>query len=63
MPLDDGLDPDERLDVSVQSVGHQLELAVRGDERDGPVILKPASQVQPRESILYCPPLQSEFCS
>jgi len=39
--LNDGLDPDERLDVSVEPVGHELKLAVRWNERDRAVIVKP----------------------
>mmetsp|Transcript_45275 Transcript_45275/g.120078 ORF Transcript_45275/g.120078 Transcript_45275/m.120078 type:complete len:245 (-) Transcript_45275:202-936(-) len=35
------LDPDERFHVRVQSVVHQLELPIWGDEGDGAVVLEP----------------------
>mmetsp|Transcript_28252 Transcript_28252/g.45933 ORF Transcript_28252/g.45933 Transcript_28252/m.45933 type:complete len:319 (-) Transcript_28252:79-1035(-) len=37
-----GLHPDERLDVSVQPVRHEVELAVRRDERYGAIVLEPS---------------------
>mmetsp|Transcript_20563 Transcript_20563/g.44645 ORF Transcript_20563/g.44645 Transcript_20563/m.44645 type:complete len:217 (+) Transcript_20563:228-878(+) len=39
--FDYGLDPNERLDVRVQSVRHEVELSVGGDERYGPIVLEP----------------------
>mmetsp|Transcript_20800 Transcript_20800/g.61968 ORF Transcript_20800/g.61968 Transcript_20800/m.61968 type:complete len:308 (-) Transcript_20800:8-931(-) len=36
----DGLNPDQRLDVRVQSIAHELEFAIRRDERDGAVVLE-----------------------
>lgn len=42
MRLDDGLHPDERLDVRGEAVRHEVELAVWGDEGDGAVVLEPA---------------------
>ena len=39
--LNHRLDPDEGLDVGVEPVGHQLKLAVRRDERDGPIVFEP----------------------
>ena len=36
-----GLHPDERLDVGVEAVGHQLELSVGRDEGDRAVVLEP----------------------
>ena len=36
-----GLNPDERLDVGVEPVAHQLKLSVGRNEGNGPVILKP----------------------
>ena len=39
--LYDGLDPDEGFNVGVEPVGHQLELSVRRDEGDRPVVLEP----------------------
>jgi hypothetical protein len=41
--LDGGLDPDERLDLCVEAVGHELEVSVGRDERDRAVVLE-ASQ-------------------
>lgn len=41
--LDDGLHPDERLDVRGESVGHQVELPVRRYEGDRTIVLE-ASQ-------------------
>ena len=41
MSLYDTLHPDERLDVSVESVAHQFKLSIRRNEGDGSVILKP----------------------
>ena len=38
--LDDALDPDERLDLGVEAVGHELELAVGRDEGDCAVVLE-----------------------
>lgn len=38
--LDDALDPDERLDLGVEAVRHELELAVRGDEGDCAVVFE-----------------------
>ena len=38
--LDNGLGPDEWLDLRRETVAHQLELPVRRDERDRTVILK-----------------------
>lgn len=38
--LDGALDPDEGLDLGVEAVGHELELAVRGDEGYRAVILE-----------------------
>ena len=35
------LDPNQRLDLRVQPITHQLELPVRRDETDGPVVLEP----------------------
>lgn len=40
MRLDDALDPDERLDLGVETVRHELELAVGGDKGDGAVVLE-----------------------
>jgi len=40
MALDYALYPDEGLDLCVQAVAHQLELAVWWDEADGPVVLE-----------------------
>mmetsp|Transcript_7224 Transcript_7224/g.9802 ORF Transcript_7224/g.9802 Transcript_7224/m.9802 type:complete len:224 (-) Transcript_7224:894-1565(-) len=40
MRLDDSLNPYEGLDVSVETVGHEIELTVGRDETDGTVILK-----------------------
>jgi len=37
--------------VGVQPVGHQLELSVRGNEGDGPVILKPNTEATPRSIV------------
>ena len=34
------LDPDEGLDLRVEAVRHELEVAVRRDERDRAVVLK-----------------------
>lgn len=42
MTLHHTLDPDQRLDLSIQSVAHQFEFAVWGDEADGSIILEPA---------------------
>jgi len=39
--LNHRLDPDQRLDVRVESVRHQLKLSIRRNERDGPVVVKP----------------------
>ena len=39
--LNVGLNPNERLDLSVQPVRHQLKLSIRWDKRDSSVILKP----------------------
>lgn len=39
--FDERLGPDQRLDLSVESVRHEFELAVGRDERDGPVVLEP----------------------
>mmetsp|Transcript_238 Transcript_238/g.554 ORF Transcript_238/g.554 Transcript_238/m.554 type:complete len:355 (+) Transcript_238:196-1260(+) len=36
-----GLDPYQRLDVRVQSIRHEIELAVRWDEGYGPIVLEP----------------------
>lgn len=35
------LDPDERLDLRVETVAHELELAVGGYKADGAVVFKP----------------------
>mmetsp|Transcript_27274 Transcript_27274/g.42442 ORF Transcript_27274/g.42442 Transcript_27274/m.42442 type:complete len:269 (-) Transcript_27274:93-899(-) len=40
MLIHDGLDPDEGFDLSVQTVGHQLELTIGGNKGDGAVIFK-----------------------
>ena len=40
MRLDHCLDPDERLDVRGESVGHEVELPVWGDEGDRAVVLE-----------------------
>ena len=40
MSLNVRLYPDERLDLSVESIGHELKLPVGRNEGDGPVILK-----------------------
>ena len=40
--LDHALDPDQRLDLRVQAVAHELELAVGRDEADGAVVLEAA---------------------
>ena len=38
--LDHRLDPEERLDLRVESIGHELEVAVGRYERDGAVVLE-----------------------
>lgn len=38
--LDERLGPDQRLDLGVEAVAHELELAVGRDERDGAVVLE-----------------------
>jgi len=38
--LHDRLHPDERLHVRRESVGHQIELSVWGNERDRPIVLE-----------------------
>ena len=38
--LNHRLDPDERLDVGVETVGHEVELSVGRDEADGAVVLE-----------------------
>lgn len=38
--LDDALDPNQRLDLCVQPVAHELEFSVRWDKADGPVVLE-----------------------
>ena len=43
--LNDGLYPDEGLDVGVESVTHQLKLSVGRDKRDGSVVLKPENTI------------------
>lgn len=40
MGLDDAFDPDKGLDLGVEAVGHEFELAVRGDEGDGAVVFE-----------------------
>lgn len=41
MALDDRFDPDQGLDMGVEPVRHQFELAVWGYERDGAVVFEP----------------------
>ena len=38
--FDDTLSPDEWLDVRIKAVSHQVELAIRRDERDVPLLLE-----------------------
>ena len=40
MALHHRFGPDERLDLRVKSVAHQLELTIGWNERNGPVIFK-----------------------
>eukprot|EP00053_Salpingoeca_punica_P017751 m.171606 g.171606 ORF g.171606 m.171606 type:complete len:404 (-) comp17279_c0_seq1:208-1419(-) len=40
VPLNDRLDPDQRLDLGAEAVGHELKLAVGRDEGDGAVLLE-----------------------
>jgi len=38
--FDDGFGPDEGFDGGGESVGHEFEFAVGGDERDGAVVFE-----------------------
>ena len=38
--LHEAFNRDKRLYVLAKSIGHEAEVPVRGDERDGPVIIK-----------------------
>lgn len=40
MTLDHGLCPNQRLDLSIQAVAHQLEFTVWGNERDRAVVFE-----------------------
>ena len=40
MTLHYAFDPDQWLDLSIQSVAHELKLPVRRYEADGPVVLE-----------------------
>lgn len=40
MALHYALDPNQRLDLGVQTVAHELELAIRRDEADCPIIFE-----------------------
>ena len=41
VPLNVGLNPNERFDLSVQPVRHQLKFSIWRDKRDSSVVLKP----------------------
>lgn len=41
MPFNHRLDPDQRLDLRVQPVRHQVKSAVWWDEGDGSVVVEP----------------------
>jgi hypothetical protein len=40
MALDNAFDPDQRLDLRIQPVTHELEFAVRWYKADGPVVFE-----------------------
>ena len=42
MGFNDAFDPDQRLDLRVEPIAHQLKFAVRWDETDGSIVLEPA---------------------